>query len=286
MRDKLVGPDTLVARVAARQHGVVTTAQLYAAGIDKSGIARRLAAGRLHRIHRGVYAVGHPGLSRKGVWKAATLACGHGAVLSHWSAAALWGMLEPRDGDTQIRVPVAGGRARREGIRIYRSPGLTEAVTTLRDGIPVTRPVETLIDLRAVAPAGELRRAVRQAEIAHLPIDAFELVPDRTTSDLELDFLRLCERRGVPQPEVNVRIGRDRVDFLWRPQRLIVETDSYRYHRGSVAFEDDRARDNRLMAQAFDVLRFTYWRVVNEPDDVIAILRGRLNLAEQRTQIA
>jgi len=90
----------------------------------------------------------------------------------------------------------------------------------------------------------------------------------------------------VPQPEVNVRIGRDRVDFLWRTQRLIVETDSYQYHRGSVAFEDDRARDNRLMAQAFDVLRFTYWRVVNEPDDVIAILRSRLNLAEQRTQIA
>ena len=73
-----------------------------------------------------------------------------------------------------------------------------------------------------------------------------------------------------------MRVAGFEVDFLWRRQKLIVETDGYRYHRGSVAFERDHARDNRLMALGYDVLRFTYWRVVNEPTEVVALVRKRL----------
>jgi very-short-patch-repair endonuclease len=286
MRDKRVElRDLAAARVAARQHGVVGTDQLHTAGIDKSAITRRTKAGRLHRIHRGVYAVGHAALSPKGRWKAATLACGAGAALSHRTAAELWEMLELSDGPVHVSVPVAGGRAQRDGILIHRQPSLTAAETTLCYGIPVTTPSRTLIDLRTSLSPGEFRRAVRQAEIRGLPIDARALVPDGTASELEQRFLRLCRRGRLPMPEVNVWIGPDRVDFLWRPYRVVVETDGYRYHRGSVAFEEDRARENRLMERGFEVIRFTYRRVVNEPGAVAALVRRRLALAARRVAL-
>jgi predicted transcriptional regulator of viral defense system len=161
MRRKAVSPDVLVARIAAQQHGVVTVAQLLGCGLSEAGIRRRVAAGRLHRIHRGVYAVGDAGLSRHGEWKAAVLACGEGAALSHRSAAELWGMLEPEGGAIHVTVPVAGGRNRRRGLRIHRCPSLTRAAVTRREAIEVTRPDRTLTDLSPVTPRGELRRAVR-----------------------------------------------------------------------------------------------------------------------------
>jgi len=260
----------------------MTTDQLRRAGIDESGIGRRVRAGRLHRVYRGVYAVGHEGLSREGRWKAAVLACGAGAVLSHRSAAELWSMLEPVDGVVQITVPVAGGRARRAGIRIHRHPSLSRAETTAQNGIAVTRPGRTLADLRPTISAGEFRLAVRQAEIQGLPIDTRALVPDGTTSELERMFIGLCRRENLPIPETNVRIGRDRVDFLWRESRVVVETDGYRHHRGWVAFEDDRGRDNRLLELGFEVLRFTYSRVADEPEAVARLVRRRLALAPRR----
>jgi very-short-patch-repair endonuclease len=264
---------------------VITTDQLYRAGVDKSGIGRRVRAGRLHRVHRGVYAVGHEGLGSKGRWKAAVLACGVGAALSHRSAAELWAMLEPAGGAIQVTVPVAGGRARREGIRIHRHPSLSRAEITIRGGIAVTRPGRTLADLRPTVSAGEFRLAVRQAEIRGLPFDARGLVPDGTSSELERMFIGLCRRENLPVPEVNVWIGRDRVDFLWRESRVVVETDGYRAHRGSVAFEADRARDNRLLELGFEVLRFTYRRVADEPEAVARLVRHRLALAARRVAL-
>jgi very-short-patch-repair endonuclease len=276
MRNVRDTPDRQIARIAARQHGVVTIRQLLGAGLSKAGVHRREAAGRLHRVHRGVYAVGHRGLGSKGHWKAATLASGEGAVLSHRSAAELWRILEPSPGDAHVTVAGTQGRARRAGIQLHRSRTLTKSMTTIRDSIPVTRPGRTLTDLRRVVSEGELRRAVRQAEFLDLPLADFELLPDRTASELELIFLRLCRRHRVPEPQVDVRIARFRVDFLWPAQRVIVETDGYRYHRGSVAFHDDRRRDNSLMHLGYDVIRFTYWSVVNEPGRVIGLLRARL----------
>ena len=141
----------------------------------------------------------------------------------------------------------------------------------MRDGIPVTRPGRTLLDLRTMADQDTLRRAARQAEVLSLPLGEF--VWDRVTSPLEDLFLRLCRRARLPEPQVNVRIGRDLVDFVWSPQRLVVETDGYRYHHGPVAFEDDRARDNRLTALGYEVLRFTHAMLTNEPRESIALVR-------------
>jgi Transcriptional regulator, AbiEi antitoxin len=219
-----------IAVIAARQHGVVTTAQLYGAGIDKDRVRRLIAAGWLHRIHRGVYAVGHPGLSTEGEWMAAVLACGEGAVLSHRSAAELWEMLKPPRGWIHVTVPTTSGRARRKGIVLHRCPSLPAAATTREKNIPVTSPSRTIQDLRRVVSPGLRRKAIRQAE--YLKLDLGGIPSDRTRSELERAFLRLCRRHGIPQPEVNARLGPYTVDFLWRNQRLVVETDSYATHAG------------------------------------------------------
>lgn len=143
---------------------------------------------------------------------------------------------------------------------------------TLRNGIPVTTPARTISDLRGTGPEWELRRAIRQADVLGLPTGP---VPgwDRTRSDLERDFLGICRRHRLPLPEVNVRVGRFLVDFLWRDQRLIVETDGYRYHRGRQAFEDDRARSLELRARGFEVIRLSEKQVAEEPRSVVEALR-------------
>jgi predicted transcriptional regulator of viral defense system len=204
MREQLASPDAAVAAVAADQHGVVTLAQLFACGLSTSGAGRRVAAGRLHRVHRGVYAVGHVGLSNEGRWMAAVLACGPGAALSHRSAAELWKLLTPKVGLIHVTVPSYAGRARRARLAIHRSPSLQEAATTIEDGIAVTTVARTVTDLRGSVPAWELRRAIRQAEFLGLPTG---LATDRTRSDPEADFLRLCRRHRIPRPEVNQSIG-------------------------------------------------------------------------------
>ncbi len=276
MRAQAATPDAIVASVAAVQHGVVTFQQLLDAGLTRTGIQRRVAAGRLHRIHRGVYAVGHPGISREGRWRAATLACGPGAALSHRSAAELWRLLEPLDGIPQVTVSASSGRRSNQEIRIHRSRSLTARMLTHEHRIPVTDPQRTLEDLKRQEAPGVLRRALREAEFRRLPVTRALLVPDRAGNDLELALLRLCGRFRLPEPETNVPIHGFEVDFLWRAQRLIVETDGYDAHRGSVAFEEDHRRDVRLIALGYFVLRFTYRQVMSEAADVAAVIRQRL----------
>jgi very-short-patch-repair endonuclease len=151
-------------------------------------------------------------------------------------------------------------------------------MATRRLDIPVTTPARTIADLRGVSPAWEVRRAIRQAELDRLPLGR-DVETDRTRSDLERDFLRLCRHYRLPAPEVNVRVGRWTVDFLWRAQRVVVETDSWGYHRGSVAFEDDHARDLDLRRRGLDVRRFTHRQVRDEPAHIAADLRDALALA-------
>ncbi len=138
---------------------------------------------------------------------------------------------------------------------------------TLRHGIPVTTPARTIADLRRVVPERVLRRAVRQAEVNGLRLGPEK--GDRTRSDLESDFLDLCRRHSLPEPEVNVYIGEDLVDFLWRDAQVVVETDSYIYHRGQVAFQEDRARDLRLKRLGYEVLRISE-RQLNEEPELVA----------------
>jgi very-short-patch-repair endonuclease len=270
--------DRAIACIAANQHGVVSVDQLRVLGLNLDAISYRVRVGRLHRIHRGVYAVGHPRLSNEGRWMAAVLACGPGAVLSHRSAAALWRLLpaQPRFPDVTVRGH--GGRKRREGIRVHRSISLRPAQTTLRMGIPVTTPARTLADLRRCAAPDELSKARRQAELRGYRLeDQGEAEPELTRTELERRFARLCRRHGLPIPEVDVRIGEYIVDFLWRDRSLVVETDSYRYHRGRAAFEHDYRRQARLIAAGYEVLRFTWRQVVDDPEEVLAAVRARLD---------
>jgi very-short-patch-repair endonuclease len=292
MPEQSATPDLRIARIAARQHGVVSIHQLREAGLSNQAVSERRQAGRLHRLHRGVYAVGHVAPSNERRWMAAVLALtarpvtghesaraagavGNGAVLSHRSAAALWGLLPARHGPVDVSVPRAGGRRRRQGIRVHRCVSLQPGDMTRRQGIPVTAPARTLADLGPVVPARERRRAVRQAEVLGLPVGS-EVEIDGTRSELEYEFLRLCRRHRLPEPAVNVKLGRLTVDFLWSAQRLVVETDGYRYHRGSVAFEDDHSRDLELRARGYEVRRFSYRQVVREPQRVVAELRRDL----------
>lgn len=278
MREENAPPEIAVARIAARQHGVLSFAQLRTAGIDKSGVLRRVRSGRLHRVHRGVYAVGHVGLSPEGRWMAAVLACGEGAALSHKSAACLWGFLTWTGGRVDVSVPTHGGRETRAGIRIHRHRSMGRGSVIGRKRIPVTTPAQTVADLRGTVPEWQWRRAIRQAEIRGLRLDS-KMKTDRTRSDLERDFLRLCRGHGLPAPEVNVKIGQWTVDFLWRRQRVVVETDYYDYHRGQVAFQDDHARDLDLRRRGFDVHRFSELQVNDHAEEVAVDLRDALGLA-------
>jgi very-short-patch-repair endonuclease len=261
--------------LARMQHGVVSRRQLYGLGIGRGSIVRRIENGQLHRVHHGVYAVGHRGISQEGRWMAAVLACGEGAVLSHRSAASLWRLLKPVNGPTDVSIPTTSGRKRRAGIRLHRRALLTSNSVTHPNRIPVTTPAQTIADLENVVSAAQRRRAIRQAEVLGLRT-GLERESERTRSELEHLFLQLCRKHQLPKPEVNVRIGRYEVDFLWRAQRLIVETDGYRYHRGAQAFEDDHDRDLELRSLGFDLRRFSYSQVTTAPQRVAAAVTKAL----------
>jgi len=229
---------------------------------------------------------------------AAVLACGEGAVLSHHSAAALWELLRPINGSIHISVPSTSGRAAQRGIHLHRCRTLStpaepspspsylpsrggrgrRLLTTKRHAIPVTTIQRTIKDLRTsrLLPPHLLRRAIRQAEHKGHHLEGIE--SDRTRSDLESAFLALYRRHRIPPPEVNVKLGRHEVDFLWREERLVVEADFFAYHRGSIAFEDDHARDLDLRQLGFSILRFTDAQLEEEPDRIAADVAAALAL--------
>ncbi|HET7120153.1 MAG TPA: type IV toxin-antitoxin system AbiEi family antitoxin domain-containing protein [Solirubrobacterales bacterium] len=216
MGDKRSTDNSRVAEIAARQHGVVTLRQVEDAGLGRGGVSKRVASGRLHRIHRGVYAVGHRGLNLHGHFMAAVLACGDGAVLSHGSAAVLWELLRPLDGPIHVSVPTNSARRSRPGLHVHRCPSLQSPppeepssspsnsqqeggrggrLTTTRHRIPVTTIQRTIEDLKASKPPFPphlLRRAKRQAEMKGVHLAGVE--PRRSRSDLEDAFFELWRR--------------------------------------------------------------------------------------------
>jgi very-short-patch-repair endonuclease len=212
-----------------------------------------------------------------------------GAALSHRSAAAHWGLLPETGGRVELIVPGDGGRKGRPGVRIHRSVSLDCRDVKLRRGIPLTSPARTIADLRRMVVTGggggvserELRRAVRQANVLGLPIGP-EAEGDRTRSDLERAFLRLCRRHRLPAPEVNAQIGIFEADFVWPEAGLVVETDGYRYHRGRAAFEDDRARDLELRRNGFTVVRVSESQVDEDPHRIAEVLRTEIASALRR----
>lgn len=223
---------------------------------------------------------------------AAILACGEGAVLSHHSAAALWKLLRPIQGSIHVSVPTSNGRTVQRGIHLHRCPSLSTPaepssylpaggrggrLTTHRDRIAVTSIQRTIDDLDGTVAPYLLRRAKRQAELMNVRLR--DSTGRRARSDLEEDFFALVNHHDLPLPETNVKLGRHEVDFLWRSRRVVVETDSYLYHRGSVSFEDDHARDLDLHAAGYTVLRFTDRQIEDEPDRVAALVAQALGVA-------
>lgn len=270
--------------MAARQHGVITRRQLRECGLSDRTVSAWVAAGRLHRVHRGVYALGHAALSREGRWMAAVLAAGPGAVLSHRSAAHLYGLITRSPSLADVTTSRGGRRTR--GIAIHRTRKLEEHEVTRRNGIPVTSVERTVVDLADVATRRTVERAAGQAEMAYgitpSPINGrrgarwLRGAPDRSRSELERAFVKLCRREGLACGEQNVRVAGFEVDFLWREQRLVVELDGWRYHRTRQAFERDRERDQALAREGFGVLRFTHRQVTERGGDVALTLRAAL----------
>jgi very-short-patch-repair endonuclease len=184
-----------------------------------------------------------------------------------------------------VSVRGIGGKEKRKGVHVHRSRTLEPEMVTKHRGIPVTTPARTITDLRRAAwtrgcPAtvtrSELRRAIRQANVLGLPLGE-NAVGDRTRSELERLFLRLCRRHRLPTPELNVKIDSLEVDFLWRDRKLVVETDGYAYHRGRAAFEGDRDRDMKLRALGFDVIRLSYRQVTKDAERVAELLKRMLS---------
>ena len=287
--------DARVAWVAARQHGVVAHDQLRAAGLSPAGVRRRVEAGWLHRFHRGVFAVGHPALTDRGRWAAAVLAGGPGAVLSHRSAGALWGLLPEA---ATLDVTVSGRHRHPQPGVVVHANRLAATHTTRIDGLPVTALARTLLDLAEVLSIGELAQCIdrtgnrlRPELIPSMIIDhrgRHGLKPLRqallitrpqhvlTRSELERRGLKLIEAAQLPEPEVNVRLHGYEVDLLWRAQRLVVELDGRRWHDNPAARERDSRRDTNLLCRGYRVMRLTWRQVVNEPTWVTSRLRRAL----------
>ena len=202
-------------------------------------------------------------------------ACGTAAVLSHHSAAQLWELLPRYSGPVHVTVPHTRKPRPGHDTTIHRSRTLTDHEIVQHNRIPVTTPGRTLRDLRSTLSRGQWEGAVDRARARRFPIaDLVDEAPTR--SALERQFLRLCRRHRILAPRVNVRVGPFIVDFLWEESRLIVEVDGYQFHRDRAAFEADRARDSELMVRGYQVLRFTYRQVKEEPARVAATIRHML----------
>ncbi|MEA2332732.1 MAG: hypothetical protein QOH58_2870 [Thermoleophilaceae bacterium] len=299
--------DAEIAALADAQHGVVARPQLLELGLGRGAIGRRVEAARLHVVHRGVYAVGRRRLTRMGVWMAAVLACGPDAVLSHRSAAALWGMRSGAPHCVEVSAP--GRVGERDGIRARRR-AIGPDERTIESGVPVTTVSRTLLDLAAVLRPHELERALEQAEALRLadPIPLAALVerhrgrrglaalrsalekgvrPTVTRSELERRFLTFAERAGLPRPNANAWLELAgewiQVDCAWPEQRLIVELDSRSYHGTAAAFERDRRRDRRLLAAGWRVARVTDRALREDAPALSAQLRAALSAAAGRS---
>jgi predicted transcriptional regulator of viral defense system len=294
--------DAALAALAREQHGVFSLDQLRALGLSARAVQHRVAGGRFHRIHQGVHSlVPRELLKREGLYMAAVLACGPGAVLSHRSAAALhelraWGY-------TKIEVTVPGrSRRKHEGVKVHCSTTLTGADVTVVNNIPVTTVARTLFDMAEVVTDRQLERAFDQAEIAEvLDLKAINDQLERnstrpgakavrkvlaehyigktpTWSENEEALLAITRPLGIPDPDTNQFIilpdggPAIRVDFVWREQRVVLEADSRKWHLTRQRFEIDRRRDQRLTMAGWKVIRTTWRQMTQRPHELRRVL--------------
>ncbi len=262
--------DGTIAGIATRQYGVVSRSQVIACGVSPRQIQRRVAAGRLIPMHRGVFAVGHGAPRQEARWLAAVLACGEGAVLSHRSAGALWQLV---DGDGDLPDVTAPTRRPTRGVAVHEGR-LVAADITVHRRIPVTSPARTLADLAHVIGERDLTRALREAQfrrLVHLPsmlavLDhrrskaLRELLTDLapTQSHLEDRLMDLCRRHGLPAPLTQQTSAGSSVDFLWPAERVVVEADGYQAHGRRRRSSSTAPTTNGLQLAGYTTLRSTY----------------------------
>lgn len=297
----LAARERALASLASAQYGVVGRWQLVALGLGDEAIKLRLHAGRLHPLHRDAYAVGHRVVTKRGKWLAAVLAIGPGTMLSHESAAALWGLAGDRP---EVHVTAPRGRQcrpGRSGIRLHRCKFQADELV-VRDGIPVTTVARTIFDLAERSPSHRLKSAWDEADRLHLLrlrevavvyergrgrrrarkrirpfLDAEQRYVEDTASPLEDRFVAFCAAHRLPPPQTNVLVDGDEVDALWAAARLIVELDSWEFHAHRKAFETDRSRDTDHLLAGYRTIRVTHRRLSVEPDRLAAQIHKLLN---------
>jgi very-short-patch-repair endonuclease len=298
------GWDGRIGDVARGQHGVIARRQLVEIGMGREAIQHRIASGRLHPLHAAAYAVGHTRVSREGRWMAAVLASGPDAVLSHWSAAALW-MIRP---NSRTTIDVTDPQKSRswDGIRRHHKALPVDEVT-VEDGIPVTTVPRTIFDLAATEPLYVVKALLREAEFRELhdrlslwdlvgrypgrrgirkvevALEALKDEPiDERKSLLEERFAPFLRRHDLPRPCFNdwILAGEKRfqVDCLWSGTEQIVELDGWEGHKTRTAFREDRARDRRLRVAGYGVTRLTWNQLGDEPETIASDLRVLLGI--------
>ncbi len=297
----------MAAWVAAHQLELIATAQLRAAGVSPDVVRTRMRQSTMHRVHIGVYHLGTPLMLPGARELAAVLACGDGAVVRRRSAAALFGLTEPWEGEVEILVP--GRNCRRAGIDVARIAALAEIDRGFQHGIPIAAPPLALLDFAAIATADELERAIAEAYALKLVTEeqlrdvierhrrrpgaaALRAELDRvggpmwTASMAERVMKELMRQADLPRPRTRVKVAGSTADFLWPEYRLIVEVDGYRYHGHRYSFERDRRRDQKHKTAGYEVFRFTWRQLENEPLRVIAVIAqaiGRATAASHLT---
>jgi very-short-patch-repair endonuclease len=297
---KSPGVDAVISDLAERQHGVVARWQLTQLSLPRGAVEGRIRRKSLHRLHQGVYAVGHRALTRESRLLAAVLACGPDALLSHRCAAQLWGVMPISSIAPEVTRPAPARR--RSGIVVHRSVVPPDERDAVR-GIPVTSLHRTYIDMAAVARPRELERAMKEGAVRRLTdrlsipqllerypgrrgsrmlgeLLAAQTPEDHTRNDFEELFKATLDANGLPRPHFNAALWiRGRFfepDCLWREQRLMVELDSREVHHTDAGFEGNRERDRILLAEGWRTARVTWRQLRHEPGAVIADLRQAL----------
>ena len=291
-------PDVRVARKADQQHGRIRIDQLRECGLDEAAVRRRVVKGWLHRVHTGVYAVGHTGGGMHADIMAAVLAGGQGAVASHWASAALHGFVRWDERRVDVSVTGTGGRSR-PGIRFHRPRRLDQRDTTTVEGIRTTTAARALLEIAPQLTDRHLKRAVRQAQAeraanvgqiadvlrragGHRATKRLAAViatgPAPTASGNEDVVLDLLLDAGFAHPQVNPRLqiaggATYHPDFHWPAQRLILEVDSA-WHDGPLNGELDAERQADLEAAGERVLRTTLEQAVLGPARLVRRLRA------------
>lgn len=306
-----MSPDAFIAAVARDQHGLVTRTQARAAGLTGDQIEDRVARGRWDPLYRSVYRIAGTPSSREQRCLAACLAAGEGAVVSHRSAAELWGLDGVEPGWSEVTVTTSH-HPRHVGFLVHRTRDLRPTHTTVRHGLPITNPMRTLVDLGAVCPRPVVGQAMDDAlgrklvsikglvqvwrDVARpgrngsgvLRALLEEHLPFPNASRLEKAMLRLHRNHGLPEPEAEVEIrdeqGRfiGRVDYAHRAARIVIEVDGYDKRTSKEAFVRDRVRDRRLRAMGWTVLRFVWFEVIFTPAEVAAEIRPFLLVSVAR----